>query len=181
MAHLKLYWYADMEIDEEDEKKFINMVKKKSEVSVWSTIVGIGMDLARNTVEETSKTPGCNYATVISSKDFREMMEHEFDYTVVSYHVSISTPVLRRPQTPIGFNVSLSVDSEVWQLHSGYGSPEVSSLKIGGTARQSTLFPSTQDGKGETRGGIFLFKLDQKQLGSLEAPFTVVYVTSMLS
>lgn len=72
-----------MEILEKDEETFLKGVVKNSEASIWSTIVGIGMDLARNTVEKTSKTPGCNYATVISSVDFKEMMDNEFDYTVV--------------------------------------------------------------------------------------------------
>ncbi len=68
----------------EDEKKFVDLVKQNSDVSLWSTIIGIGMDLARDTVEETSKTPGCNYATVISTNDFKEFIQNEFDYTVVS-------------------------------------------------------------------------------------------------
>lgn len=72
-----------MEITTDEEAKFVAMVKQNSDASIWSTIIGIGMDLARNTVEETSRTPGCNYATVTSNKDFREMMQHEFEYTVV--------------------------------------------------------------------------------------------------
>lgn len=83
--------------------------------------------------------------------------------------------LLMQYQTPIGFNVSLSVESNVWQLHSGYGSPEVSSLQPGGVARQSTLFPSTQNEKGETRSGLFLFKLIQKEKGNIDAPFTILY------
>jgi len=74
-----------MEISALDATRFIDSVKKNSEVSIWSTIVGIGMDLDRSTVEETSKTPGCNYATVTSSQNFKEMMDQEFDYTVVQF------------------------------------------------------------------------------------------------
>jgi len=154
----RVFFLTDMEAGSDDERKFIATVKQNSEVSLWSTIIGIGMDLARDTVEETSKTPGCNYATVISNKDFREMIDNEFDYTV----------------TPTGFNVSLGVNSDVWQLHSGYGSPEVSNLQPGGQARHSTLFPSTQNEKGETRGGLFLFKVSQKEPAGLDSPFTLV-------
>jgi hypothetical protein len=184
-----------MEAGSEDERKFIATVKQNSEVSLWSTIIGIGMDLARDTVEETSKTPGCNYATVISNKDFKEMINNEFDYTVVRHlHTHARCRAHAKPlcssanlccvslQTPTGFNVSLSVDSDVWQLHSGYGSPEVSSLQPGGQAQHSTLFPSTQNDKGETRGGLFLFKLSQKQdQAGLDTPFTLMYVSRIAS
>lgn len=78
-------------------------------------------------------------------------------------------------QTPIGFNVSLDV-APSWKLHSGYGSPEVSSLQPGETARHSTLFPCTQNEKGETRGGLFLFKLQPQDKESFASPFRVTYV-----
>ena len=86
--------------------------------------------------------------------------------------------VFLRYQTPTGFNVSLGINSDVWQLHSGYGSPEVSNLQPGGQARHSTLFPSTQNEKGETRGGLFLFKVNQKEPAGLDSPFTLVYASA---
>jgi hypothetical protein len=88
-----------MEAGSDDERKFIATVKQNSEVSLWSTIIGIGMDLARDTVEETSKTPGCNYATVISNKDFREMIDNEFDYTVVRPWTSRRSTMVQPSET----------------------------------------------------------------------------------
>lgn len=94
---------------------------------------------------------------------------------VTTYQSDLVLYLTQTLKTPIGFNVSLDVDSPAWQLHSGYGSPEASAVQLGGTAKHSTLFPSTQNEKGESRSGLFIFKLEQKGQASLDTPFKVMY------
>lgn len=50
-----------MEIDAADNKKFIAAIKKNSEASLWSTVVGIGIDLTQQVIYHVCATPGGNY------------------------------------------------------------------------------------------------------------------------
>ena len=127
--------------ENQDEKSFITNVKQFSTESVYTTIVGVGMDLTKTTVTESSKTPGCNYCNVRSDDDFRNLMDTEFAYLV----------------TPIAFNVKVEIGGSC-KVSKGFGSPEISDIPLTNIAF-SSIFPSSTDGKG-LRSGCYLFKLD---------------------
>lgn len=139
---------TDMEANrDEDEADFVLNAKKLSQDGIYTTIVGIGMDLARVTVQDTSKTPGCNYCNVRAVEHFQHLMEKEFNFLV----------------TPIAFDVQLKVkESSPWEITRGYGSPEISNVPLD-EIRFSSIFPSSMDDIGTgLRSGCYLFKLERK-------------------
>eukprot|EP00029_Vermamoeba_vermiformis_P008668 TRINITY_DN4121_c0_g1_i1.p1 TRINITY_DN4121_c0_g1~~TRINITY_DN4121_c0_g1_i1.p1 ORF type:complete len:677 (-),score=215.31 TRINITY_DN4121_c0_g1_i1:73-2004(-) len=139
----RIIFLTDMEVCTDDGIEFENFVTKNSANSIYATIVGVGLDLAGNVIEKVSKTNGCNYCNVRTSQNFWEIMNKEFGYLV----------------TPIAFNVNIELKSKQLQLLKGFGSPEVRHVSNTKKIKLSTEFPSAQNDKAETRGGMILFKL----------------------
>eukprot|EP01117_Protostelium_nocturnum_P009975 TRINITY_DN3553_c0_g3_i1.p1 TRINITY_DN3553_c0_g3~~TRINITY_DN3553_c0_g3_i1.p1 ORF type:complete len:603 (-),score=245.46 TRINITY_DN3553_c0_g3_i1:95-1903(-) len=143
----RIFALTDMEVNINEENRFLTSIGKNSGASVWSTVIGIGHDLSVQTIEKVSSTPGANYGLVRSSKIFNELIEKEFEHMV----------------TPIAFNIKISTTSTSdFEIEKGFGSPEVEVLKRGEAIAMSTEFPSLQNEKGERKGGILLFKLITK-------------------
>ena len=136
---------TDMEANHSsDEEQFVSQVKELSERHIYTTIVGIGMDLSRNTVQETSRTPGCNYCNVREAEHFKNLMEQEFPFLV----------------TPIAFNVRMQeAENGPWKIVRGYGSPEICQVPLT-EIEFSSIFPSSANDKGDLRSGCFLFALE---------------------
>jgi len=128
-------------------KKFKQSVVTNSNKSLWSTVVGIGLDLTQDVIKTVSKTAGCNYCNVRSNATFKALIDQEFPSIV----------------TPIAFNIKLSLVSNRYKIAAGYGSPEVSDIKPGDSAVFSTEFPSVKNQNGETRSGVILFRIDDSQ------------------
>lgn len=151
-----MFYFLDMQADA---TKFLEMTRKNSDESLFTTVVGIGVDLTQSAINELSATPGCNYANVRSTKNFQELMEREFGYLV----------------TPVAFNIGIVLESQVFQIEKGYGSPELYKLSASKDFKLSTEFPSAQNEMGERRGGLLLFKLSLKdsQSESVTTPFLV--------
>eukprot|EP01088_Endostelium_zonatum_P016008 TRINITY_DN413_c1_g3_i3.p1 TRINITY_DN413_c1_g3~~TRINITY_DN413_c1_g3_i3.p1 ORF type:complete len:370 (-),score=143.40 TRINITY_DN413_c1_g3_i3:57-1166(-) len=122
--------------------------KNLANSSIYSNIIGIGLDLAQKTVTNTSKTPGCNYCNVLSSDDFNNLMIQEFDYIV----------------TPVAFNLNFGLSSPSLHIQRGFGSPEVNST-FGPNKNIiiSTEFPALKNSSGETKGGVLLFRLSNTE------------------
>eukprot|EP01083_Nonionella_stella_P164118 542356_1 len=117
---------------------------------IYTTFIGIGVDFDANLIESISKTRGCNYYSVKSTKAFMEKMDDEFEFMV----------------TPLVFNVSLKLNCEgnSCKIEKVYGSNQAKAdeiLKNGEISRIDTLFPAKRRAPrkgGGTKGGIQLIK-----------------------
>lgn len=149
----RIFFLTDLEVSVTDGNDFLKTIKQNSNNSIWSTVVGVGLDLTSNIINTVSQTPGCNYCNVRSTETFHELMNEEFSFTV----------------TPIAFNIGISFYSNEWGIISGFGSPEVEVInhekEDPGIKRRSdiinisTHFPCSKSRKDEMRGGLYLFKL----------------------
>jgi len=147
----------------DDETRFVQQVESFSQTNLYTTIVGVGMDLALETVTQTSMTPGCNYCNVRSSENFRELMNKEFSYLV----------------TPIAFNVEVKIGNATcpWKAIQGYGSPEVSAVPLE-EIKLSSDFPCSADESGiGLRSGCYVFKLRCDNQGQTPLPSVPVSVS----
>jgi hypothetical protein len=151
----RIFFLTDLEVTSEDGTKFKTSVVENSNKSLWSTVVGIGLDLTQDVIKTVSKTAGCNYCNVRSNSTFNALMDQEFSAIV----------------TPIAFNIKLALQSNRYQIAVGYGSPEVSDIKPGDIASFSTEFPSVKNQNGETRSGVILFRVVDSQPDKAHEPF----------
>ena len=118
-------------------------IEKNAQNNIYTTFIGIGVDLNTELVEKLTKVIGANYYSVHSSDEFNKRMVDEFDFMV----------------TPLVFNLNLSLDADGYDIKQVYGSPE-SDEATGEIMKVSTLFPSKTI-EGETRGGLVLLKLQK--------------------
>ena len=141
----RILFMTDMEaVESNDEPIFITDVKKYSSEAIYTTIIGVGMDLTRNTVVETSRTPGCNYCNVYAEEQFRTLMNEEFVFFV----------------TPIAFNIQFSVNNDSkWNLNQIYGSAEINKVPFDGKIHFSSEFPNAKDENEKIRSGGYVFSL----------------------
>lgn len=118
-------------------------LRSNAEHGVHSTFVGVGVDFNTELVETINDVPGANYYTVHSPDQFRERMDEGFDYMV----------------TPLVYNLSVSVQSEGYDVAQVYGSPSADEA-TGEVLSVETLFPSRRTDN-RTEGGVILAKLDK--------------------
>jgi Ca-activated chloride channel family protein len=116
-------------------------LQANAEADVHSTFVGVGVDFNTKLVETINTVPGANYYTVHSPTQFRERMDEGFDYMV----------------TPLVFDLSVTVESEGYEIETVYGSPSAENATSEVMAVQ-TLFPSRREDN-RTEGGVVLVKL----------------------
>lgn len=120
------------------------MMKANAEKKVYTTFVGIGVDLNNEMINFITKTPGANYFAVHNAQDFKLRMDDQFDYMV----------------TPLVFDLTLYLESKNYDIEAVYGSPEANQA-TGEIMKVNTLFPSeTKDS--QARGGIILLKLKKR-------------------
>ncbi len=124
-----------------DENSLFGMFSKNSERGVFTTFIGVGVDLNTELVEILTKIKGANYFSVHSPSAFREQMDENFDFMV----------------TPLVFDLELVLEAEGFEIEKVYGSPEAD-LATGEIMKVNTLFPSKRT-EGETRGGLVLLRL----------------------
>ncbi|CAF0893142.1 unnamed protein product [Adineta ricciae] len=144
----RIFFLTDMEVSHDDGQTFLERIRRNAQDrTIWSTVVGVGLDLGAEVIQSVSRTIGCNYCNVRSARTFDELMNSEFHYTV----------------TPIGFNIEIALSGERYKLEQGYGSPEVHQLQDPVEVRSSikliTEFPSPMNDKNEVRGGCLLFRI----------------------
>ena len=117
------------------------MMKKNADTKIYSTFIGIGVDLNTELIEVMTKIRGANYYSVHSAKEFKNRLDNEFEFMV----------------TPLVFNLNLNLEAKGYKIEKVYGSPEANEA-TGEIMKVNTLFPSkTEDG--QTRGGLVLLKL----------------------
>lgn len=129
-----------------DKNSLWGLMKVNAERRVYTTFVGIGVDLNSELINYITKTPGANYYAVHNAQDFKKRMDTQFDYMV----------------TPLVFDLTLHLNSKDYEIEAVYGSPEANQA-TGEIMKVNTLFPSETE-EGKTRGGIILMKL--KKIGS---------------
>lgn len=131
-------------LGETSEEGLFGMMKRNADDKIFSTFVGIGVDLNSELIEAVTKIRGANYYAVHSEKDFKERMDEGFDYMV----------------TPLVFNLSLKLEAPGYEILKVYGSPEANEA-TGEIMKVNTLFPSKTE-EGETKGGLVLLHLKKK-------------------
>lgn len=162
MISRRIFFLTDMEVSTTDGQSFLARIKENAQKhTLWSTVVGVGLDLGAEVIQSVSRTIGCNYCNVRNARTFDELMNTEFHYTV----------------TPIGFNIDLTLLGDRYTIEQGYGSPEVHQLEEKITTRQSipfvTEFPSPMNEKNEVRGGCLLFRIIDQQKDQPEEKFQI--------
>lgn len=63
-----------------NDNNFGNMIKKSSEKNIFTTIIGIGVNLNSNFTELVCKNKGCNYFSAMETEDLENIMIGKFDY-----------------------------------------------------------------------------------------------------
>ena len=92
MISRRIFFLTDMEVSTSDGQTFLTRIQHNAQnQTIWSTVVGVGLDLGAEVIQSVSRTIGCNYCNVRNARTFDELMNTEFHYTV----------------TPIGFNIEL--------------------------------------------------------------------------
>ncbi len=126
-----------------DENTLWGMMKANAENKIYTSFIGVGVDLNNELINYITKTPGANYYSVHSAKEFKKRMNTQFDFMV----------------TPLVFDLTLHLKSDSYEIEKVYGSPEADK-STGEIMRVNTLFPSESE-DGQTRGGIILIKLNK--------------------
>ncbi|MBI4919671.1 VWA domain-containing protein [archaeon] len=128
-------------IGQTSETGLFGMMKKNADNKIYSTFIGIGVDLNTELIEAMTKIRGANYYSVHSAKEFKNRLDDEFEFMV----------------TPLVFNLTLNLAAKGYKIEKVYGSPEANEA-TGEIMKVNTLFPSKTE-EGQTRGGLVLLKL----------------------
>ncbi len=137
--------------------RLFGLAKEASKKGIHTTFIGVGVDFNNDLVEYVSKTRGANYFSVHSSKEFKKLLDKEFDYMV----------------TPLVYDLTLKLDSKKYKIDAVYGSPDAK-LATGEIMKVNTLFPSSNE-NGETKGGIILLKLKKVADGNSDIKLKLSY------
>lgn len=125
------------------ENAVLGTLEENAARTIYTTVVGIGVDFNSELVDAITAVEGANYFSVHSSEAFERRMDSEFEYWV----------------SPLVFDLSVALDAEGYDLSSVYGSTDAHTA----TARLlhvNTLFPSpARDGK--AKGGVVLARLER--------------------
>lgn len=116
---------------------------ENADAGVHTTFVGVGVDFNTELTESITSVRGANYYAVHSAESFRDRMSDGFDHMV----------------TPMAFDLTVTVDSDAYEIDTVYGSPEADAA-TGEVMRANTLFPSRTEGN-RTEGGVVLLRLER--------------------
>ncbi len=130
-------------IGDTSEEGLGGILDRNSQNNIYTTLIGVGVDFNTELVESLTKIRGANYFSVHSAKEFKKVLDEDFDYMV----------------TPLVFDLKLQLDAQGYEIEKVYGSPEADE-STGEIMKVNTLFPSKTEG-GETKGGIILLKLNK--------------------
>ncbi|CAF0981461.1 unnamed protein product [Didymodactylos carnosus] len=129
-----------------DEKHFNSRIEQLAKHRIYTTFIGVGIDLNTQLISSITKNRGANYFSVHDSKNFLELLDKDFDLIL----------------TPLVFNVKMKLESDLFNVEHVYGSPEWDRTKQDELIQINTLFPSRTNEENCTRGGIVLVKLNKK-------------------
>ena len=60
----RIFLLTDMEASQDDGVTFVKKTLDNSNTAIWTTVIGIGLDLTGDIINKVSTTPGCNYSNV---------------------------------------------------------------------------------------------------------------------
>ena len=123
----------------------LSYIKTNSNIGIYTTFIGVGVDFNTGLIEYISDVYGANYYSVHNSKEFKERMGEQFEYMV----------------TPLVFDLNLNLKSNDYNIEMIYGSDSSKQQKEN-FMKVNTLFPSKSSDTGEVKGGIILVKLKEK-------------------
>ncbi|CAF1027043.1 unnamed protein product [Adineta steineri] len=129
------------------ENTFSSRIEQLSKHHIYTTFLGIGIDLNTQLISSITKHRGANYFSVHDSKKFLQLLDKDFDLIL----------------TPLVFNVKMKLESDLFDVEQVYGSPEWNQDKHDELITINTLFPSRTDNNDCTRGGIVLLKLKPRR------------------
>jgi len=132
---------------ETSETGLFGLANKCSQERIYTTFVGIGQDFGSELTQHiTTNLRGSQYMTILSAKEFEELMSENFDYSVF----------------PIVFDFVLEiVNSDTWpyDIEEVYGTNEAFEEKL---MNVKTMFPSHVNDDNITKGCMVLLKLKEK-------------------
>ena len=117
-------------------------VKENANNGIYTTFIGVGVDFNTEVIETLSDVKGSNYYSVHSSEEFKKIMSEDFENMV----------------TPLVFDLELKMLSTDFVIKNVYGT-DTQAKTTGTIMKVNTLFPSSKNANGETKGGIVLLKL----------------------
>ncbi len=129
---------------ETSEKGLFGQLRELSLDRVYTTFIGVGVDLNSELIDALTKMRGANYYAVHSALEFKARLADEFEYMV----------------TPLVFDLTLSVDAPGYEIMHVYGSPEADQA-TGKIMAVNTLYPSASR-DGENKGGLVLLQLKKR-------------------
>ncbi|CAF3829899.1 unnamed protein product [Adineta steineri] len=129
------------------ENTFSSRIEQLSKHRIYTTFLGVGIDLNTQLISSITKHRGANYFSVHDSKKFLQLLDKDFDLIL----------------TPLVFNVKMKLESDLFDVEQVYGSPEWNQEKHDELITINTLFPSRTDDNDRTRGGIVLLKLKPRK------------------
>jgi Ca-activated chloride channel family protein len=126
---------------------FLGLVGHAAEKGIYTSLLGVGLDFNADVAEAMSKAKGAWFGSIKTSAEFRKRLDDDFDYMV----------------TPLVFNLRLHLSSNAYAIDKVFGSPEAE-LSTGQLMRVNTLFPSSKNEHGQTKGGVVLLHLVRKTI-----------------
>ena len=136
-----------------DGKSLMNMINTNAyclSLPIYTSLIGIGLDLNTELMDELGQTRGANHFSVHSEQDFNRIMDQEFEYMV----------------TPLVFDVVLRMKREggkscIGCVYGGNDDNNKGAIENGEIVKINTLFPAKKcEESGEIKGGLILFELD---------------------
>jgi len=125
------------------ENAILGTLEENAARTLYTTVVGIGVDFNSELVDAITAVEGANYFSVHSGEGFRRRMDREFEYWV----------------SPLVFDLSVELDAAGYDLATVYGSTDAEAA-TDRLLHVDTLFPSPErDGK--AKGGVVLARLAQ--------------------
>ena len=122
--------------------ELVEDIKDNANKGIYTTFIGVGVDFNTEVIETLSDVKGANYYSVHSSEEFKKIMGEDFEYMV----------------TPLVFDLELKFDSDRYIIKNVYGT-DTQAKTTGTLMKVNTLFPSSKNENGESKGGIILLKV----------------------
>lgn len=122
-----------------------NNIEHNANKGIYTSFIGVGVDFNTSVVETLSNVKGSNYYSVHNSEEFKKIMSENFDYMV----------------TPLVFDLNFILESDFFEIENIYGT-DSGDKTTGSIMSINTLFPSSTNSSGESKGGIILLKLKEK-------------------
>ncbi|MBE5805676.1 MAG: VWA domain-containing protein [Clostridiales bacterium] len=123
----------------------VNNIEHNADKGIYTSFIGVGVDFNTSVVETLSNVKGSNYYSVHNSEEFKKIMSENFDYMV----------------TPLVFDLNFTLESDFFEIENIYGT-DSGDKTTGSIMSINTLFPSSTNSSGESKGGIILLKLKEK-------------------